>query len=161
MKKIVDKIKNGKALAWIKDKAPDVLDLVGDITGVEALNKVADLVDKSGMSPEDKAEFLELYKLELQETTLYISDIQNARNREIEMAKTGKSDWMMYVVGFIGLIVFCVMVYATIWVTSIQENKLFIHLLGIVEGVVLSMFTYYFGTSKSSSDKNELLKSKQ
>ena len=37
-----------------------------------------------------------------------------------------------------------------------QENDLFIHLLGMIEGVVVSnIFAYYYGTSKSSHDKDE------
>jgi hypothetical protein len=34
---------------------------------------------------------------------------------------------------------------------------LFIHLVGLVEGAVLTIIAYYYGTSKSSSDKTKML----
>lgn len=35
--------------------------------------------------------------------------------------------------------------------------KLVYHIIGIVEGVALSIYGYYYGTSKSSADKNSII----
>lgn len=160
MGKLVEKIKNGKALKWAKENLPNALEFVGDITGVSQLNLVADLIGKDeNLSEGQKIQFKEIYELELKELDLYLKDVDSARNREIEMAKTDKSDWMMYLVGIIGLVSFMIVIYAIIWIPEMQENKMFIHLVGMVEGVIITkIFGYYYGTSKSSSDKTNMLR---
>jgi hypothetical protein len=49
------------------------------------------------------------------------------------------------------------MVYAVIWVPSVWKNPLFHQLMGIIEGVALTLFTFYFGSSKGSADKTKLM----
>lgn len=96
----------------------------------------------------------ELYELE-------VKDRDSARNREIEVSKSGKVDILMYATGFTGLFSFVMVIYAVIWIPSVLDNELFIHLMGMVEGVAISnLFSYYFGTSKSSADKNDIIKNK-
>ena len=60
--------------------------------------------------------------------------------------------------GTISAFLFCV--YALFFLDIPTGNReLVIHLLGIIEGVFVgSMATYYFGSSKGSSDKNEVIK---
>jgi CDP-diglyceride synthetase len=80
--------------------------------------------------------------------SLEIEDKASARNREIEVAKMHKFDFLFYLTGIIGLGVFCFIVYAIVYLTIPEANKeIWIHLIGISEGVVLSIFGYYFGSS--------------
>lgn len=136
----------------------------GNISG--AISKVSDVLTKEkgqGNTAINELAFewekeqhgfaIELYELE-------IKDRDSARDREVEMAKSGKTDWLMYAAGITALGVFILMVISVIFIPSTRDNPLFIHLMGIVEGVALTLFSYYFGTSKSSSDKNKLLKAK-
>jgi hypothetical protein len=155
------KLKDTKIGNFLTEKAPGVLNIVGDLLpDGGTLGIVKNAIDMVVPDPEEreaiKAEMnemaLEFYKTE-------VADRDSARKREIEMAKAGKQDWMMLVTGLVGLLSFCVMVYAVIWVDGVQENKLFVHLMGIIEGVVISnLFAYYYGTSKSSKDKDIKLK---
>ena len=97
------------------------------------------------ISVEDKKvlhkQHAEMYKLE-------VADRDSARNREIEVAKTGKKDFMMTLTGVVGLMSFAFIIYAVVYVPSVIENDLFVHLMGMVEGVVISnIFAYYYGTS--------------
>ena len=63
----------------------------------------------------------------------------------------------MLITGLIGVSVFVFMVVAIVFMPELQENKLLIHLLGMVEGVAITIFSYYFGSSKGSKDKTKLL----
>jgi hypothetical protein len=55
------------------------------------------------------------------------------------------------VTGLVGLFSFMFMIYAVVYIPSVLENDLFVHLMGVIEGVVISnIFAYYYGTS---SDK--------
>ena len=71
------------------------------------------------------------------------------RHGEIEVAKaTGKQDWMMWVTGIVGLLSFMFTIYAVVYIDSVRENELFIHLMGMIEGVVIgNIFAYYYGAS--------------
>lgn len=143
-KKKFSETKVGK---FLKDKAPSILNTVGDVlpnNGV--LGIVKNLIGGSEeLSAEDKQiafdHLKEMYALEVQ-------DKDSARNREIEVAKMHKFDFLFYLTGIIGLGVFCFIVYAIVYLTIPEANKeIWIHLIGISEGVVLSIFGYYFGSS--------------
>ena len=141
------KFKDTKVGKFLKDKAPKILDTVGDVLPDKGvLGIVKNLISSSDeMSEEDKqiafAHMKEMYELEVQ-------DRDSARNREIEVAKIHKFDFLFYLTGIIGLSVFCFIVYAIAYLNIPEANKeIWIHLIGISEGVVLSIFGYYFGSS--------------
>lgn len=103
------------------------------------------------VSPEDKEkaaeELLRAYEAE-------VSDRDSARSREVEIAKSGKADWLFNITGLVGLGSFGVIIWAIIALDIPEPNKeLFYHLIGIVEGVSLSIFGYYFGTSMKDNEK--------
>ena len=135
---------------WISDKAPDVLDIVGDLLPDSgALGVVKNLLDKEpDLTPEEReaADNLmkELYRLE-------VADRDSARVREAEIKKTGSQDWMMLIVGIVGLASFVFMIYAVVYIEGVTDNDLFVHLLGMIEGVVIgNIFAYYYGTSSEN-----------
>jgi hypothetical protein len=111
------------------------------ITGF--LKNVLDLDDT--LTPEDKEKaaerLLEAYKTE-------VTDRDSARTREVEITKTGKIDYLFNLTGLVGLSAFGVIVWAILSLDIPEPNKeLFYHLIGIVEGVAVSIFGYYFGNS--------------
>lgn len=141
------KFKDTKVGMFLKNKAPKILDTVGDVLPDKGvLGIVKNLISSSDeMSDEDKAiafdQLKELYALE-------VEDRASARNREIEIAKLHKFDFLFYLTGIIGLSVFCFIVYAIAYLNIPEANKeIWIHLIGISEGVVLSIFGYYFGSA--------------
>jgi hypothetical protein len=141
------KFKDTKVGKFLTQKAPKILDTVGDVLPDKGvLGIVKNLISSSDeLTPEDKAialaDLKEMYELEMQ-------DRISARNREIEIAKVNKFDFMFYLTGFVGLSVFCFIVYAIVYLQIPTDNKeIWIHLIGISEGVVLSIFGYYFGSS--------------
>jgi hypothetical protein len=111
------------------------------ITGV--LKNVLDLDDT--LTPEDKERAAETL---LRAYEAEVSDRDSARKREVEVTKTGKIDFLFNLTGLVGLTAFGVIVWAILVLDIPEQNKeLFYHLIGIVEGVTLSIFGYYFGTS--------------
>ena len=154
--KLRDKLKNSKLLNAVKTYAPHIIDKVGDVLPDKgALGVVKNLIQMDdNISAENKIKMLEAYEQDLKVLEIEAADRDSARNREIEIAKVKGTDWMMYLVGGIVLLSFIVIIYAAIWVESVQENKIFIHILGMVEGVSLSIVYYYFGSSKGSKEKD-------
>jgi hypothetical protein len=83
-----------------------------------------------------------------------VSDRDSARTREVEITKSGKIDWLFNITGVVGLGAFAVIIWAILALDIPDGNKeLFIHTIGIVEGVALSIFGYYFGTSMKDNKK--------
>ena len=110
-----------------------------------------DRVITSILTPEEKEDahnaLLEAYKAE-------VSDRESARSREVEVAKAGGKDWLFNITGLVGLGAFGVIIWAILALDIPETNKeLFYHLIGIVEGVSLSIFGYYFGTSMKDDKK--------
>tara|TARA_R110000744_G_C19211655_1_gene546137 strand:- start:154 stop:603 length:450 start_codon:yes stop_codon:yes gene_type:complete len=144
MKKPFRETKLGKFLGKI---APTILDVAGDLLpDAGVLGMVSNLIKKDkNISPADKTEALgqakEMYELE-------IKDRDSARKREVEVKKTGSKDVMMLATGLVGLFSFVFIIYAVVYEPSVTDNDLFVHLMGMIEGVVISnIFAYYYGTS--------------
>ena len=140
------KFKDTKLGKFIKLKAPKVLEIAGDLLPDEGLlGVVKNLIDKEpDLSPEEKQQIherlVDFYKLE-------VEDRSAARQREVEMIKAGSDDWMMNATGVIGLGSFLLLLIAIVFMDVPESNKeLMIHTTGIVEGIVLSIVGYYFGS---------------
>jgi len=116
------------------------------------LGVIKNLIDTDpDMTPEEKAaahdQLVQLYKLE-------VEDRDSARKREAAIAEAGGKDWMMSLTGIIGLLAFAFLVYTVVTTSVPETNKeIFIHMIGIVEGVALSIFGYYFGSASKKSNK--------
>lgn len=153
------KLKESKVGAWLKDKAPKVLEIVSDLTGIEALDRVGDLIKGESMSLQDKLEFERLLSEERMEVMrLEVERIKNAQDREVGVVQaTGKPDYFQWAVGAVGLGVFAMIVVNGLFYDIVNE-KVYFHLLGIVEGIVLGIFGYYFGSSLGSKNKDNHLK---
>jgi hypothetical protein len=144
------KFKDTKLGQWLSEKAPKVLDVVGDLLPDQgALGVVKNLIDTDpDLTPEEIAQanamIKEMYELE-------VADRESARNREVEVKKVGGQDIMMVVTGLVGLAAFIFMIYAVVYENGVTENDLFVHLMGMIEGVVISnIFAYYYGTSSEN-----------
>jgi len=123
-----------------------IVDVVGDaLPDKGLLGVVKNLINKDpDLSDDQKAEahdrLVELYRLE-------VEDRDSARKREVNLRKYG-TDWMFNLTGIVGLSAFAFLVYTVVTTQVPESNKeIFIHLIGIVEGVALSIFGYYFGSA--------------
>ena len=143
----MNKLKDSKIGKLLKEKAPKILDIIGDVLPSNGtMGIIKNIISKDpDLTPEEKAELhnrvIELYKLE-------VADRDSARKREIEMAKAGGNDWMMNLTGVVGLFCFIFIVYSVVYIPEVLHNELFVHLMGMVEGVVIgNIFAFYYGTS--------------
>jgi hypothetical protein len=141
MKKPFKETKVGK---FILEKLPDFVS--GALPDKGVLGVVKNLIDNDpAVTPEEKAqmheELVQLYELE-------VADRDSARKREVEKAKTGGFDLMFNLTGLTGLGAFAFIIYAIVYLQIPESNKeVWIHLIGICEGIVLSIFGYFFGSA--------------
>lgn len=159
MKKPFKETKLGKL---VTEKLPDAIKIVGDVLPDKgALGVLKNIIGASDISPEDKSLLLqEANDFEKEMYELEIKDRDSARNREIEIAKVGGTDWMMYVVAGVVLSLLCFTVYA-IFYTELSNKELAHFVAGEVLGFGSSLIFYYYGTSKGSHDKSEIIRKLQ
>ena len=144
----------GNFLRKIKDKIlPTVLDAVGVGDFARAIGIVSESSNNAGLSTEEANEFFELVQLDL-------TDLANARAMQKEALSQDDvfSKRFVYYLT-IGIVAFVFsMVICLFFVDIPKENKTIIDMVvGIVIGGYTSIMAFYFGSSKSSEDKNSTL----
>jgi hypothetical protein len=143
---------------FLANKAPKILDTVGDLLPDQGvIGIVKRLISNDPDIPE--ADRLEYEKLSMQfEKEMFgieTEDRKSARLREVEVARTIKHDFLMYVVGGVILAAFLVVVYASVFMDAGGET--FVRISTMVETLTVAIVSYYYGSSKSSADKSKLL----
>jgi len=141
------KFRDTRVGKFLKDKSPKVLEVVGDLLPSSGVLGVAkNLINLSEDLTQEEKDMIDGELVRMME--LEVADRDSARKREVSIAETHKFDILFYVTGIIGLAAFCFIVYAIAFLRIPDENKeVWIHLIGITEGVVLSIFGYYFGSA--------------
>jgi hypothetical protein len=168
-KKNRKKFKDTKLFATIKKFAPEVLDKATDIaaTVFPPLGIVNNIVDtgidllKAKGDPEAMKAVLELKEQKAEYTEEHIeyerimaADRASARRREINIAKLGKIDFMLYLTGIVALGCFVAVVYVMLS-GQLPENAIVHQIIGLLEGMVIAIVSYYFGSSKNSNKEDK------
>ena len=158
----------------IKPVAGDVLEIVGDVTGIGAIEKVGELlndrkendaqvqalaIEFERMRHEFEMDFL---RLEMETFKLEVEDKQSARSREVEFMKTngGKRDWLMGAAVITALAMYIgAFAFLAFGPVVPQEKKdLFNMGVGQVFTFAGMAFAYYLGTTKQSRMKDETIR---
>lgn len=157
----------------IKPIAGDVLEIVGDVTGVGAIEKVGELLNNRKEDDTQmqavaiefelkKLEFeMEFQKLEMEQFKAEVADRDSARNREVEYMKAngGKRDWLMGAAVITALAMYIgAFAFLAFGPVVPQEKKdLFNMGVGQVFTFAGMAFAYYLGTTKTSRMKDETI----
>jgi len=90
----------------------------------------------------------------VKEQEIAMQDRTTARTREAEFVKaTGHIDWLMWFLAIAGISILGYCLYA-LSNQDLKNKELFIHFLGIIEGIIVSIYSYYFGSSVGSRIKD-------
>lgn len=168
----------------VKPILGDVVDLAGDLTGIELLNKVGDKLnakrDEDAAIAALASEFemkkfewqmeldkmdneyrMELLRTEMEVFKTEVQDRESARGREIQFmtANGGKRDWLMGSVVITGLLMVVGVVTVLVFVQIPEGNQRLADMsFGTIMTFGASVFSYYLGTTKSSKAKDETIK---
>ena len=158
--------KETKLGAWLSTKAPEVLHAVGDMLPDQGVLGIAkNIVDKlPGMSAEDKEEYKKLSATYEQEIFgMVLGDVANARNMQVEALRQNdqlSKRFIYYMAWFIvaSATAFGFMLF---FVKFPDENKRMIEMFADVYmfAGALMILNFFYGSSKGSHDKTEMLKS--
>lgn len=168
---------------FVTEKLPTVL---GDVTGIagkvmtgqwaEAMHDVSTALKGEQVDPQLQIEFetnrqnwtLELQRIDLEFFQAEIADKANARSLEMERVRSGQKNWTQNILAFTGVVAFFTMVgfLLTRGLGNMTTEESFIvgNVTGIVGGIAVNIYSYYFGSSTGSREKDrnmsELIKKK-
>jgi hypothetical protein len=102
---------------------------------------------------------LAINKQKLDETLAYIQDVQNARGMMVETTKaTGKRDTNLYVLSWVIVVGFFGLIALLFFVPMPKDsNGVIVLLFGSLAAGFGSVIGYFFGSSKGSAEKTQLL----
>jgi hypothetical protein len=178
-KRLGERIRESNFGKFVRDRvkpvAGDILEVVGDVTGIQAIETVGALIngkrDQSAAHEKLAIDFeryrlewtLEMHKIDLQsELDAYRSEVEDrvsARIREADYVKaTGKRDWLMGAVVVTGLVMLVGTVLSLIFITIPQENQRLADMcFGAIMSIGASIFSYYVGSSRGSMVKDKTI----
>ena len=150
------KFRETKVGQWLKkagQKLPEIASVAlevatGDIAG--AADKISDILNEKANADKEAAKLKvewEKYLLEFQKelTQMELADRQDARAREVAFVNaTGGRDWFQFIVGALGIILLANVIGVRLY-GRIENREVFFHVLGVTEGLGLTIFYYYFG----------------
>jgi hypothetical protein len=137
---------------------------LGDALGLSDATEASLSQALSGATPDqllalkkaDQEFSVKMKELEVDVERIRYADIDSARKREVALQdKAVPRLASLVVVGFLGMVGMVLGGYAKV------DTVLAGSLIGYVSGASTQVLAYYFGTSKSSSDKNQLLIAKK
>lgn len=151
--------KESKLGSWLKTNAPKALDIVGDVLPDKGvLGILKNIISSDPEIPaEQKLEFEKLARDHEQEMfKLEVQDRDSARRREVDLAKiVGHSDYMVWFLSISLFAVFFFIIWHLVRESVPNENReLVTNIIGIIEGLMISIYTYYFGSSMGSRLKD-------
>lgn len=153
------KIKDTKIGAFLKDKAPDVLGLVGDLLPDSgAIGIVKNVIDK--VVPDDDEKHL--IKSELEATAAeYFADVQDAREM-YESTDHEQADKIAEKIINYNLWILLVLVLIQVVVIMYVEGQIaavITGVIGTITGALINerntVVNFFFGSSKGSKDKDK------
>ncbi|MFM9983846.1 MAG: hypothetical protein ACKVOK_01350 [Flavobacteriales bacterium] len=158
----------------VKPIAGDALEIIGDITGRDSIEKVGKLLNGKRESDvqaqavwiefeEKKMEFeLEFQQMELESFRAELDDKNSARSREIEFMKAsgGKRDWIQggIVIATFAILIACLTLLAFREIPKANERIFDMAFGGIVVMGAKEIYGYFFGSSRSSKHKDDIIR---
>lgn len=145
--------------ANLVDKFGQVLDNV--ITTKEEKQTLDNEIRKSEMQFQ-----IEMQKLSIEEKRMIIDDTGNARQREVEISKSehatklSKNTLPLMALGTIGLsfVLFYVLIFSPGLIPE-GSKDIIVYILGVLSTILAQVYSYYFGSSAGSSDKQKTINS--
>jgi hypothetical protein len=96
---------------------------------------------------------------DIEEIKAILADVQSARMRQVGSEQaTGKRDTNLYVLSWVTLMGFFTLIVFLLWtpIPTDQSGVIFM-LFGTLAAAVTQIFNYFYGSSKSSSDKTAIM----
>jgi hypothetical protein len=145
----------------------------------ELVDAVGNVIDKVSTTKEEKLQLeLERQKAEMQyqvdmsklsneERQIILQDVQSARQMTTSVQTSKEAPWIAKHISPILAIGTTVLTFFLFYIVIFRDNvnnntkELIYYILGVLSAIVTQIFSFYFGSSQGSSDKNQFIKEMQ
>jgi hypothetical protein len=145
--------KETKVGNFLSTALPGIADVLPD-KGILGIAK--NIIDQSTVSESEKAEMLaEIKNIEFEMFQEQTKDTQNARQREVALKDT-IGVWVQNLSACVVIVAFIGLLFGVVFMKiEVQNKELVYTLVGLLGGVVGSIFNYWFGSSQGSTKRND------
>ncbi|MEJ1241886.1 hypothetical protein WBG78_27315 [Chryseolinea sp. T2] len=132
-------------------------DIIGDILSGKLFGRIKELIDEVVTTNEEKeALHIKLRELEIQHTEVMaksaLADLQSARQREVDVKKSGSLNFTQDVLAYMAIVAFFSMtgyILANgVGLLDADESFIIGNLTGMAAAIAKDIYGYYFGSSK-------------
>ena len=162
------------AVGFIPGVGPIAGELIKTLEGSQSVSEALEVINNSAIDGNTKIRLreiaLEEQRLELEEERIDLEkfeievfDKSSAREREIEVLKNGGDNTLMHVLGWVVSIAFLAVVAVAIGFFPLPEHtdrELFYFGAGAVVSSFTMIMSYFWGSSRGSKDKSQLMAKK-
>lgn len=149
-------------IRWLNgsDKAAEaaerVVQVAQAVTGKPAAEAMAQITADPGALLQFRQRIAEI---EAQMDKDYLADRQGARDRDVELAKAGRSNRRADILAFLAVsaLVFCVWMVASQPDLPPGAREAIMFVAGVFAAAVRDVYGFEFGSSRGSKDKDELM----
>lgn len=152
---------------WISggdEKATAAATMIVDVAEAVTGKKGAEAVEQVRADPAVMLEFRQrAMELDGQLEAAYLKDRQDARNRDVELAKAGRKNYRSDFLAFLSVIalMFCVWFVATNADMADGAREAVMFIAGVFAAAVRDVYSFEFGSSRGSKEKDEVIASFQ
>ncbi len=167
MKKDRPKLKDSKLFKMAKEKFPDILgkgiEIFGDLSGKDSIENLGKWIQgEAKPSPIQQIDLDKAREQDLKELELYLKDVQSARDMQVKALEQDdkfSKRFVYYMATFWSVVggTYLFLVTFTDVANPEHANTIIGFLLGTIVSTIINFF---FGSSKSSKDKTNLLNKK-
>lgn len=151
-------------MSFLKDLFSSGAETLVDSVGKVLDNVITTKEEKQQLDNEmKKAEI----QFQLEDKRMSIEDTGNARQREIEIAKSDQATKLsknILPILALGTVVLCFLLfYVLVFRPDMIPDRtkdIIIYILGVLSAILTQIYSYYFGSSQSSADKNKFMNNK-
>ena len=170
MSKPFSKTGFGQFLKKVKNAMPDIADVAldaatgGPMAAVQSIaEKLKAAKDKDTATAQLHEEFelrrmefeQEAREAELERQRMQLDDVADARSREKVLRNT-VGVVVQNVAASIVILAFCGVLVGLMMIEQVANKELLYYMLGALSGVVLQVFSYWFGSSQGEHKRNDV-----
>lgn len=147
--------------------ATNLVDSVGKVLDNVVTTKEEKMQLENEMRKSEMQFHLDMQRLSVEEKRMVIEDVGNARQREVEIAKSehatmlSKNTLPLMALGTILLsfILFYILIFSPNLIPT-NSKDIVIYILGVLSTILAQVYSYYFGSSAGSAAKQKTIEGK-
>lgn len=137
--------------------AGQVIDIAKNVTGMATVGEARAVLE---LDPAKRIEFQQaIMANDAQLQQAYLADVQNARARDVELAKVGMKNTRANAMAAAAMLLVLICLFIVVWNTAADEwvKATITLILGRALGWVEQIFSFEFGTTRTSRTKDDTI----